>query len=112
MFFSVILDSYWIVFNIQILKILILRSRCKNRKGCINYYKDAVGSSGCFFNFLSLTSALCCALDVKPLDESNEDEKLEENRYYPNTRYVSNAICSILVILNYQIGHLQKQLLH
>ena len=60
--------------------------RCKNRKGCVNYYKDAVGSSGCFFNFLSLTSALCCALDVKPLDESTEDEKSEELNYYPHTR--------------------------
>ena len=75
-----------------------MHSRCKNRKRCINYYKDAVGSSGCFFNFLSLTSALCCALDVKPLDESNEKETLEESRYYPNTRYKSNVICLILII--------------
>ena len=60
--------------------------RCNNRKGCINYYKDAVGSNGCFFNFLSLTSALCCALDVQPLDESTENEKSENFNYYDHTR--------------------------
>ena len=57
----------------------IYNFRCNSRRGCVNYYNDAVGSTGCFFSFLSLSSVLCCSLDIKPVGEATDKEKLEES---------------------------------
>ena len=75
----------------------LFNPRCANRKRCINYYNDAVGSTGCFFNFLSLTSALCCSLQVTPLDEASEHETPNEtnrldSRYRCHNRNITKGV--------------------
>ena len=37
---------------------------CINKENCINYYNPSVAATGCFFNFLKLSSALCCSIQV------------------------------------------------
>ena len=60
--------------------------RCAGRKSCINYYNDAVGSTGCFFNFLKVSSALCCSLDIQQLDTYGKDEEATGRSYYSHSR--------------------------
>ena len=40
---------------------------CANISNCASYYNPSVRSSGCFFNFLHLSAAMCCSIQVKQL---------------------------------------------
>ena len=40
---------------------------CANITNCASYYNPSVRSSGCFFNFLHLSAAMCCSIQVKQL---------------------------------------------
>ena len=37
---------------------------CRDRNNCVNVYVPYDASSGCFFTFLKLSAAMCCALQV------------------------------------------------
>ena len=37
---------------------------CGNKTNCANYYNPSVQATGCFFNFLKISAAICCSLKV------------------------------------------------
>ena len=39
---------------------------CQGRQNCVNYYSTSMSADGCFFNFLKLNAAMCCALEIVP----------------------------------------------
>ena len=43
---------------------------CANISNCASYYNPSVRSSGCFFNFLHLSAAMCCSIQVKQLSSN------------------------------------------
>ena len=37
---------------------------CGNMTNCATYYRSSAASTGCFFNFLKLSAAMCCSIQV------------------------------------------------
>ncbi len=49
--------------------LLISVSSCKSSPNCVNYYSESVSSAGCVLSFLKISSAICCAIQINPVDQ-------------------------------------------
>ena len=65
---------------------------CANISNCASYYNPSVRSSGCFFNFLHLSAAMCCSIQVKQLALPCHFHLLSHIQVQPSSRELFRAV--------------------
>ena len=65
---------------------------------CVNFYNDATSAKGCFFNFLKVSSAMCCALDIVPLAKANLEGRQRANHFRAIQLSVPNVVAHFRVV--------------
>ena len=65
---------------------------CANISNCASYYNPSVRSSGCFFNFLHLSAAMCCSIQVKQLALPSHLHILSHLQVQPSSRELFRAV--------------------